>query len=217
MGLLRYLRERAAKKAVINSGFWFVDIPRTSSTSVRIELGDAFGAAHGKSDDQTARFSYHKSARNIRHKLGSKHWSQIYKFSIVRNPWDRHVSLFYFLRKRKQLPEDLEFSQFCKIFADSRAGTIVKPFNYKAVLMTCSEFVCDESNHLLVDDIIHFEERTEGLKRVGDRINLPSLGQTNLGSNRPQDSSYRDMYSDVDRKLLAPIFENDCNLFNYSF
>ena len=37
---------------------------------------------------------------------------RMFKFAIVRNPWDRFVSAFSYLKKRGQIPRDEGFEQF---------------------------------------------------------------------------------------------------------
>ena len=42
------VNERCIKSAVRRQGFWFVDVPRTSSTAVRLELARKFGPVNDK-------------------------------------------------------------------------------------------------------------------------------------------------------------------------
>jgi len=61
------------------------------------------------------------SHRVIMHHRGSRNWERVWRqvivpriddvvwFTVVRNPWDRMVSVFHFLRQRGDLPQGLDF------------------------------------------------------------------------------------------------------------
>ena len=44
------IRSHLAFQEIKANGFWFVDIPRTSSTSIRVELGQQYGPAYAKAN-----------------------------------------------------------------------------------------------------------------------------------------------------------------------
>ena len=57
--------------------------------------------ARGK-NAQTATWWNHMSARQIKHQLGDNVWDEYFKFSIVRNPYDKVVSWFHFRNPKAQ-------------------------------------------------------------------------------------------------------------------
>ncbi len=62
--------------------YFFVDIPKTASTSIREALGIG-GDGHtwaGKRIDE----------------IGQEAWDELFTFTFVRNPWDRAVSIYHF-------------------------------------------------------------------------------------------------------------------------
>ena len=87
--LLRFIRDNALQKygvmQVKKHGFWFVDIPRTSSTSIKYELGQKYGIAYRKRNplekqySQRQAFNFHMTARKMRQVLGSKTWDRIFR------------------------------------------------------------------------------------------------------------------------------------------
>ena len=68
-------------------GLIFVHITRTGGTSIEVALA-------GQDWWQISPQTKHLSARQIRIQVGEEKWSDYFKFSIVRNPWDRVVSMF---------------------------------------------------------------------------------------------------------------------------
>lgn len=78
-----------------------VAIPKTGSTSLHYALQRALGLEwqfDSKSPDL-----YHLFASDARRLLGKKRWPQLYSVAVVRNPYDRAVSLFHDFRNRGKI------------------------------------------------------------------------------------------------------------------
>lgn len=70
----------------------FVHNPKTAGRSV----------AEFMSFDDSAPFRFaHAPAELIRNRIFQNDWSQFFSFCVVRNPWDRYVSLYYFQRSER--------------------------------------------------------------------------------------------------------------------
>lgn len=107
------------------NGFWFVDIPRTSSSSRRTELASQFGPIYGQSnllDEGLRRVSLprhawlkrlgiggHSTAQPVRGVLGPWFWADIFTFSLVRNPWSTRLPPYFYLIKRGHISSMLSF------------------------------------------------------------------------------------------------------------
>ncbi|RBW46957.1 hypothetical protein DS885_05470 [Psychromonas sp. B3M02] len=99
--------------AIINNSkqFVFVHVPKAAGTSVTNVLAKyttykdlEIGGTHFGESIQPAyknRFGLckHSAASNIRNVIGQDAWDNMYKFSIVRNPYDRVISTYKFLLK----------------------------------------------------------------------------------------------------------------------
>ena len=127
--VLKYsLLEFYGAKNIKKYGLWFIDIPRTSSTSVRVELGKTFGSTFGKRDvfekkfKQFQMFPNHIPAKIMRETLGKEEWDKIFSFTIVRNPWDRMVSLYHYRLRSKLLRADMEFREYISKLRTSKFG-----------------------------------------------------------------------------------------------
>ncbi|MFT4793611.1 MAG: hypothetical protein ACJAVR_002365 [Paracoccaceae bacterium] len=75
-----------------------VAIPKTGSTSLHYALQRALGI-DWKFDSGSPDL-YHLFASDARQLLGRKRWPQLYSVAVVRNPYDRAVSLFHDFRNR---------------------------------------------------------------------------------------------------------------------
>jgi hypothetical protein len=140
-------------------------------------------------------------------------FDSFFKFSLVRNPWARAVSL-YFRREGRQLHQEIDFASFCeKHFYAS--DTCKHPTLHRNQL----DWLCDESGKSLMDMVCKLESIEEGIRqiaeRTGGRVNLTELHDNR--NERSQASRYRDMYTERTRKMIAERFEKDIDYFHYSF
>jgi hypothetical protein len=215
------LSSRQKARAVERAGLWFVDIPRTGSSSIRAELGMKFGPAFAKKNLIESEFSGeqlfpdHVPAVEVRAILGLRTWSRIYKFSFVRNPYDRIFSLFYFLRKRNLIPLTWSFAEFVKRQAAADQDTPY--FHFHGLRRGQSEYLFDEQNVLLVDDVFRFEEREGAVKKIGEKIGFLELGGLHLQGASPNNQRYTEFYDNDLRRVVAQRYASDFELLGYEY
>lgn len=210
---------------LLKQGFWFVDIPRTSSSSIRSELGAHFGVLHGKMNipekefASPQHFADHRTALEMREKLGREMWSQLLTFSIVRNPWARALSFFSYRRGKAKvkIPENWDLAEYLRHVARARAGDVHPVLSYPPQYATCSEFLTDQSGQIIVSHVIRFENRARALCEIGARIGFPELGQRHINRATPKELSLSDHYDTESKRLVAEIYAEDCERFGYSF
>jgi hypothetical protein len=189
----------------------FLHIPKTAGTSVRTWLGWC-----SEQDDSVAEGNYgHLSLELLKSKVSMPHKS----FTIVRNPWDRTVSTYFF------------------------ALHIVKPF--KAALVefnngnvpTFEGFVCNlrdgftlgnpnvtqpQANWITspIDYILKFENLTQDFaviqQYVGNNNPLP-IENTRYQFNKIDNLPYQEYYNDTTQKIVEEIFQKDILEFGYKF
>lgn len=150
----------------------------------------------------------HSKAKEAKSKLPSAIYDSYFKFAFVRNPWDWQVSLFEYGRQYKNHPQyDLMGS-----FEDFNAYIEWRVTQEKTLQ---KEFVTDESGSIIVDYIGRFERLEEDFAAVCKQANLNvQLPQFNKTKKR---KSYVEYYSDRTRQLVQDHFQEDIELFNYSF
>lgn len=108
--------------------FVFVHVPKAAGTSVTSALsrytnfcdleigGTAFGEAIQPAYRQRFGLGKHSTAAEIRSVMGQVAWSKAFTFGFVRNPFDRCISTFHFLRNWSGVNEAV--SDRIKSFAD---------------------------------------------------------------------------------------------------
>jgi len=100
--------------------FIFVAVPRTGTHSVRFalrqHLGDEdleqvnlFTRKRMPFPEIAQKQNGHITAQEIIPHIGEDIWNRYFKFGFVRNPWDRFISVCFFLYRRKS--KKYEFPQ----------------------------------------------------------------------------------------------------------
>ena len=164
-------------------------------------------------------FFQHDSAAEVNRKVSPKVWTEYFKFSITRNPWDRVVSDFSWQARntpemrpvrrwyhRLGAPFD-EFQETTRLFRRYVAGDWTT--NDRFYLM---------NGALCVDFVIRFERLTEDLAEVCRRVGLPALGLPHLKSGlRHGGHSYAEYYDEPSKAVVAERHHNDIRLFGYEY
>ena len=240
---VRYIREGEEDFLIIyllmkKYGFWFVDIPRTSSTSIRTELSENISiefckklapsgiAYHSERYFEQSRYlryinsskilnhtySSHISAKKVKRILGGDAlWSKIFTFSIVRNPWDRAFSSF---RQYCYTRGDKTGITDPAIFVRYLTNKLDRTFEHE--FYTSSSFVTDENGKIIVDFIARYENREKDLQYIGQKIGFPDLGRAHLWKTS-DGKHYSRFYNDETRELVRDMYADDIKLFGYEF
>ena len=219
--LRNFLRYRKALTSVRKAGIWFVDIPRTSSSSIRTELSSTFGPAFGKSDLMDPSHNVpmqaipsHLTALEMRRQLGKRTWSKILTFSIVRNPWDRMLSLYNYRKAIGEIDPSFSYKDYLQLFV-LPPETHGSPYLYHGYYYQAADYLLDEAGNMLVDHIVYYEQRDQGLKYVMDHCAC-LLGNLHIQSS-PNPHWYQKHYHDDTIALISSICKTDIETFGYSF
>jgi hypothetical protein len=202
--------------------FWFVDIPRSSSTSIRLELAEKFGRVYSKNGvfekkhNSFQIFPNHFSARAMRDIMGKDEWKNIFSFTIVRNPWDRIVSLYFYRLRANLLRADMTFREYV---LKLKSSTIEKnkAFKYHGHYFGNSDYILDENDNIIVNFIAKYENRDEDIKYIGEKIGFPELGKLTLQKASPNKMHYSEYYDGETKEIIRSIYSKDIDLFGYKF
>lgn len=147
--------------------------------------------------EKTPYWTNHLSSREIRSRLGTEMFDQYFKFGVVRNPWDRIVSLYEYRKKIKQTQDS--FDAFCG----------------KIKHIPLYDFYDVDNNAL--DYYIKFENLHEGVMNVCKKLHI-SYNDICVGhyKNNPHDH-YSTYYNNHTRNLIADRYIKDINHFKYEF
>jgi hypothetical protein len=155
---------------------------------------------------QYRKFRKHASARQLRQQLPADVYDRYFKFAFVRNPWDRWVSLYHFMREnhfhhRHKQALRLTFEEFLTTLArdQKRAQT---------------PYLIDAEGKLIVDYVGRFETLQEDFARISSMLKLDaSLGHLHKSKRR----DYRWYYDSRTMELVAEISRQDIEFLGYDF
>lgn len=184
----------------------FIHIPKTAGTSLVRTLFDT--------DSRHLRYREYEKAN-------PQKFARYFKFTFVRNPWDRLYSAFSFLKKggmheadRRWAEENLssyaDFDNFVKGW--------VNPENVWSCIHFYPQhyFICDDQLNLKMDFVGRFESLKDDFMIVQQRLCLPvkSLPIINASAKK---NAYIQHYNDETRKIVSETYAEDIKMFSYLF
>lgn len=153
----------------------------------------------------------HATAEQIRNKIGSEKYNQLFKFAFVRNPWDWNVSLYnYILRQENHFQHDLVTKM--SGFEEYLEWRVTKD-NHKRLQ---KDFVTDKDGCLIVDFIGKFENLESDFNQVCNHLNI-SAKLLHLNKSKKIGKTYKNYYNNRCKNIIYENFNEDIDFFGYSF
>ncbi|SNS77878.1 sulfotransferase family 2 domain-containing protein [Tropicimonas sediminicola] len=187
----------------------FVHIPKCAGLSVADAL---FGCRGGG----------HLPITAYRLALTGREFREFFKFTFVRNPWDRVHSAYRFLKAGGLVPEDAARAERIIVpFPDFDAflrGFIAGGDIWSAVHFRPQHaFVCLTGRSApAVDFVGRYERLEDDYRHVCDRIGVEAR-LARLNPTGGSEGDYRRAYSDATAEIVARAYARDVELFGYSF
>ena len=103
----------------------------------------------------------HMTAVDARKQIGDAIWNGYFKFTIVRNPFDRMLSRYFWSMKAR--PQHRE---------DWGIETLDQFLRYRAEYVNENWLIYTQGDQIVVDDTVRFERFEADLARISDRIGL---------------------------------------------
>jgi hypothetical protein len=177
--------------------FVFIAVPKTGSTSVR-SIIDPYSDIVSV-NDRNSPYKHHTTALDLKKHFESEgwNWDDYYKFSVVRNPWERRVSSWAYRLKKGQ-HNHTEFKDFVMHY----------PANPQV------NWLFDESGNSLMDYIFKLED-LDGMDKVFDDLNIPKVNLPHKNKNNHK--HYTEYYDNEAREMVAEKYAKDIEYFGYEF
>lgn len=200
---------------------WETRAPLLLRYNDKLELGPP-SLAHLKIDEYV-RYKY----------LTQDMLDDYFKFSFVRNPWDRMISIYKYLG----FSQKYEFKSFLiNVFKDKvwqEKKWFVRPQ---------SDFICGEDGEVLVDFIGKFENLQDDFYKVCEIIGVPPIELLHVNKSKKAITPslrlkkiveylwwhfkgrgiahfrrYQDYYDSESYEVVAELYKKDIELFGYKF
>jgi len=213
--------------------FVFFAAPKTGSRSVR-KLLDPHSEIHGRpGHDVTPEFPFYNHIRpvELRDIFQARGWDfdGYFKFTMVRNPWSRLVSLYEMFafreggllsRLRRPAKRHLGFRQWVRDFLPEGPGhptTAAARSVIRVGALPYLGFAGDELGRPLVDEVFKLEEIEIRLPLLLRRMGLPEQGRIPQTGRGRYGGDFRDYYDEETRELISQRYREDIQRFGYSF
>ncbi|MEE8526996.1 MAG: sulfotransferase family 2 domain-containing protein [Gammaproteobacteria bacterium] len=199
----------------------FVHIPKTGGYSItdviwpsvtdRTEenLWMGFTNPHGNKH-QTGGLQ-HLLGTMIRQEVGTEIFDSHWKFTIVRNPWDKAVSQYLYMRNRHDLRD------FIGMKNDESLAGYLDLIKKKAHVQwePQHKFVLDNNGDNLLDYIGRFEQLEQDASTILATIGCAAKKLPHL--NKSNRKHYRDYFDDETREIVREFYAQDIELLEYEF
>lgn len=178
----------------------FIHINKTGGTSIEAALGLNF---------------QHRTAAEMRARLGSAAWQRKFTFSVVRNPWDRVASQYDYRVMTNQTglaDEKIPFTEWViRAYGESEPSLRDR----RRMFMPQLDWLTDSDGNVIVDFVGRFENLAgdfeEICARLGRTAALPHLKAS------PPRAGYRERYDAESRAVVASHFSRDIEYFGYDW
>ena len=184
--------------------FIFVHIDKTAGSSIEKTLDPSLKEYKSGYTNFKGK---HYSAKTLSEKFPSE-FKEYFKFSFVRNPFEREVSLYFFYVKTRFKKISLNFSEFLLKRYSSRQSWDTAFYTYLDALSL-------GNNEYNVDFIGRFENLQQDFNTVCDKIGIPR--QQLPHKNKSKHKHYTEYYDDETKQIVAEKYAKDIEYFGYKF
>lgn len=178
--------------------FAFVHVNKCGGSSIEIALGVP---------------KAHLPAWRMREILGPEEWARRFTFGVVRNPFDRAVSIYYYrVRVDHSGLSDraLNVNQWIMaVWGDRDPQYLDEPL----LLAPCYDWVMDDQEQI-VDYVAKIETLATDWPVICDRLGIDVPLQMTNWNRRPP---YRSVLTDESRAILEDAFADDLKQFGYCY
>lgn len=199
----------------------FVHIPKTGGQSVETVFLDQLGLGwdersvlllRGNDDPKRGpRALAHLTAAEytLLGYLDKETFDSYFKFSVVRNTWDRLFSLF-----KRSFARKCSFEEFINKYVSEENFTD----HYNRGIFPQDRFILDDEGRLMIDLVIPYDELSERMGEVIDRLSLNGISLKHLNSSPPVlPGSYREYYTPQMKNRISLIYKREIELWEFEF
>lgn len=189
----------------------FIHVPKAAGSSLKTEIYGAPGGGHRRIAEFAA-FDLDRTRR-------------FFKCGFVRNPWDRLMSAYFYLRQGEgtsgrdnrfaaaHLARHADFEGFVRALEDPGYRRAVMAYDH---FRTQSHWICypGQTSHAL-DFLGRFERFDEDLAALRSRLGLPERPAPRARPSRHP--PYQEVYTPQSRDIVARLYAPDIALLGYRF
>ena len=149
-------------------------------------------------------FSAHWECYKIQEIIDEKIFSEYLKFAVIRNPWDRMVSRYFYSKKIDSNFKNFSFGEFVDFDLKNNMHVINQ---YK--------FCTDKKNNFCLDEVLKFENLNINFNKISSKIFNKKDMLMHL--NKSEHRNYREYYDNKTKDKIYKYCKKDIEFFEYEF
>jgi len=156
----------------------------------------------------------HMPARLIRRRLGKDIWTSYFKFCVIRNPFEKAISAFYFAKGRDasgRAREEVPWTDEDPRLFEAWLRRLALPMDRNTFCI---------GGRFVLDDVIRHETLVPDMQRICQRMSLPwepkRLPAFKSGI-RPREATAERLYTPRSRQLVSQAYQFELRHFGYEF
>ncbi|MGY5850386.1 sulfotransferase family 2 domain-containing protein [Salegentibacter sp. F14] len=143
-------------------------------------------------------------------------WNKYFKFTIVRNPWDRSYSDYLWAMRTSAIKDSFRNyitagGDFEKIFSNQDHP------GYKGDHLKQQKDFFEEKGIYSVDYVGSFEKLPSHMKFISKKVGLNKKFDIKINESTSRHSHYSFFYTKTRKKLVEQYYHDDIVRFNYTF
>ncbi|MFG5086309.1 sulfotransferase family protein [Campylobacter lari] len=186
----------------------FIHVPKVAGSSIErvIYQTDRWLVGHVKASDYV--------------KLDRNKFENYFSFGFVRNPYDRVVSAYHYLRSgggnlvdetwaKENIYKYNSFEEFVLNLQNNDEQ--IKILNWMHFIPQ-HKYLCDDEKSILVNFVGKFENLEEDFKTI---LKVLNRKEKLIHINKSNHTNYKNYYNDAMYKIVREIYRNDFEVFDY--
>jgi len=195
-------------KPFVDNKCIFVHIPKCAGISVCHSL---FGCNAGS----------HKTIKEYSVAFSAEEFNEFFKFTIVRNPWDRLLSAYRFLKQGGRNGFDKQWSEAHLAQYEDFRTFVMEGLDKSEILAwqhfrPQADFITDGSGRIPLDFIGRFESINEDFLTITSNLNKEVSLQV-INKTRGEKIAYHKAYDKEMIEKVSLIYQKDIALLKYQF
>ena len=197
----------------------YIWIPKTAGTSVAAGFArrgvfrrDGRKALWGRiPEDQRESWRssnwQHVGAADLGTEVGKETFDKCFRFTFVRNPYDRLVSFYEYSKAARRDPRSVQFGE-------PALGTF-EQWLEQSPPRTQLSYLADADQNLLVDFVGRYETLQRDVLRISLKLRILPFLLPRLNASRR--GSYPEYYTELLRKKVDALYGEEIERFGYAF